>query len=68
MDLLAIRDFLSDIRMIVVLKDQEKDTITKAHRLYPRYITYADSDFIDVGAVLTKMMFLTHKAIGEKSI
>ena len=68
LDLLAIRDYLSDIRKIVVLKDQEKDTISKVHRLYPRYITYADSDFIDVGAVLSKMMSLTHKAIGEKSI
>ncbi len=53
--MLSIRDLLMDVRILMVLPDKEKETIAKAHRLRPRFITYADSDFIEIGAVLNKM-------------
>ncbi len=56
LEILTIKDLLSDIRIIAVLPDREKDTISNGHGLHPRYVTYADSDFIEVGAVLAKMM------------
>ena len=52
----SIRDQLYDLRIILVLPDIESDTIAQGHSLRPRFITYADSDFMEVGAVLKKMM------------
>lgn len=55
-EILSIRDFFRDIRIILVLPDREKDTIANGHRMYPRFISYADDDFKDVSAVLKKML------------
>lgn len=55
-DFLALQDLLSDIRIILVLPDREPSTFAKAHILGPRFMTYADSDFEDVKAVLGKML------------
>ncbi|MBW1741791.1 MAG: hypothetical protein JRJ42_11835 [Deltaproteobacteria bacterium] len=56
MELLSIRDLLDDVRIILVLPDRENDTIRKGHTLRPRFLTYADSNFVDVSAVLSKML------------
>ena len=56
-DLVALRELLSDIRVILILPDRDHDTISKAHALYPRFITYIDRDFDEVKAVLSKMLF-----------
>ncbi len=55
-NLLSIRNMLHDLRFILVLPDSEKNTVTKGFALYPRFISYADSDFSDVAAVLSKML------------
>ena len=54
-DILSIRDLLDDVRVIMVLPDREEVTIAKGHILRPRFITYTDSDFTEVGEVLKKM-------------
>ncbi len=56
LDLLSIYDLLIDIRIILILPDSESDTITKGHKLYPRFVGYADGDLKDVAAVLSKML------------
>ncbi|MDP3029372.1 MAG: hypothetical protein Q8O04_07735 [Deltaproteobacteria bacterium] len=38
--------------------DQEKDTIAKGHSPRPRFVTYADSDFLDVAAALGKILMV----------
>ncbi|NVM57217.1 MAG: hypothetical protein HWN51_03755 [Desulfobacterales bacterium] len=55
-DILSIRDLLTDIRVILVLPDRDDDTIAKGHTLRPRFFTYADSDFVEIAAVLSKML------------
>ena len=55
-DLLSIRDQLIDHRIILILPDREKGTISQGHSLYPRFLSYADSDFKDFTAVLVKML------------
>ncbi|MBA3031206.1 MAG: hypothetical protein FP816_20660 [Desulfobacteraceae bacterium] len=55
-DLLLIRNHIIGHRVIMVLPDQEPDTLSKAHLLYPRFLTYMDSDFEDLNAVLGKMI------------
>ena len=55
-EFIGIRELLSDIRIIIVLPDRTKGTIATGHSFRPRFITYADSDFVEVGAVLNRMM------------
>jgi hypothetical protein len=51
----SIRSLLSDAPVIVVLPDRDTDTITQGHRLRPRFLTYIDSDFVELAGVLVKM-------------
>ena len=55
-DILSIHNVLRDIRLILILPDHERTTISKGHKLYPRFVSYIDSDFSDVTAVLDKMI------------
>ena len=55
-DFLSLQDLLSDIRVILVLPNHEPAMIAKAHSLGPRFMTYADSGFEDLKAVLGKIL------------
>ncbi|MEW6665068.1 MAG: hypothetical protein AB1512_07595 [Thermodesulfobacteriota bacterium] len=57
--LLSIGDLLCDIPLILVLGDRDRKTISAAHALRPRFLTFADSGFMDVAAVLGKMIEYT---------
>ncbi len=52
---LSIKDLLHDKKVILILPDREAPTMSQGHRLYPRYMSYADKDFSDVEDVLKKM-------------
>jgi len=56
MDLLSIRDLLSDMKLILILPDRDQDTIVKGHILRPRFMSHCNSDFVDVAAVLDLMI------------
>ncbi len=58
LDLLSIRHFLTDTRIILILPDSESATVTIGLRLIPRFMSDADSNFEDVAAVLSKMLSL----------
>ena len=55
-DIYSIRDLLSDLKIILVAPNRNHDTITKAHELFPRYLSYLDEDLNEVGAVFGKMV------------
>lgn len=55
-DILSIPDLLNDIHIILIIPDRGKQTIAAAHGLRPRFLSYTDSDFQDVAAVLEKMI------------
>jgi hypothetical protein len=55
-DFLSLQDLLSELRIILILPDREPSTLEKAHILGPRFMTYTDSDFEDIRAVLRKMV------------
>ncbi len=55
-DLVSIRDLLSDLKIILILPDRDNDTVSIGHSLFPRYQSFADSDFTNVAAVLKKML------------
>lgn len=54
--ILSICDLLCYVRIMLILPDREEDTIAKGHSLRPRFLTYADGDFLDVAAVLGKIL------------
>jgi hypothetical protein len=55
MNIISLNNLLTDIPIILVLPDRETNTIAMGHKLRARFITYADSDFLDVTAVMMKM-------------
>jgi hypothetical protein len=55
-DLVACRDLFSNLRLVIVLPDGEEVTIAKGHLLRPRFMSYLDSGFSDISAVLQKML------------
>ena len=59
-DILLIKEKLRDIKIILILPDRESDTISRGHELYPRFVSYIDSDFKEVGAVMEKMVKNKH--------
>ena len=58
-EILSIRDLFRDIRIILILPDRDRDTISQGHKLYPRFLSYVDDNFADVAAVLEKMLRIT---------
>jgi hypothetical protein len=54
-DILSLQKLLGDIPLILILPDRENNTIAMGYKLHPRFITYADSDFLDVATVVMKM-------------
>ena len=55
LSLLPIKELLEDTSIILILNDKDDEAIALGHRLRPRFMTYADSDFLDVASVLIKM-------------
>ncbi len=55
-ELLNLKDRLKEIPIILILPDREARTVSMGHKLYPRFVSYADGDFMDVAAVLKKMV------------
>jgi len=55
-ELISLKDFLSDVRIILILPDREHLTVIKGHSLLPNYTSYIDSNAADVASVLNKMV------------
>lgn len=53
--IISLQKLFADIPIILVLPDRESDTIALGYKLRARFITYADSDFLDVAAVMMKI-------------
>jgi len=59
--MLGIRDLLAETKIILLLPDRKRATVSKGHNLYPRFLTYMDGDFSDVAAVLQKMVSINSR-------
>jgi hypothetical protein len=53
--LVAIRHLFDGLRIILILPNQKKETISLGHLLHPRFISIRDSDFSDVSLVIQRM-------------
>lgn len=52
----SLKELLSGHRIILILPDNLQETVALGHSLRPRFITYQDSDFLEMASVLSKMM------------
>jgi hypothetical protein len=50
------RQFLANVPLLLVLSDQDMETMALAHRLLPSYITYVESDLSQLLAVVKKLL------------
>jgi hypothetical protein len=57
MKLISLKKLFGDMRIILILYDHDENTTAMGYKLRPRFMTYADSDFLDVAAVLGRMDF-----------
>ena len=55
-ELISLKAFLIDVRIILILPDRDHLTVIKGHTLSPGYTSYVDSNNADVAAVLNKMI------------
>lgn len=53
--LLSINYLIEKTRLILLLPDDQKETKAKGHILRPRFLSYKDADFNDIGAVAARM-------------
>jgi hypothetical protein len=60
-DIISLRDILWNVRVILVLPDRDAATTSMGHILRPRLISYADSDSLEVFAVLSRMIVANDK-------
>lgn len=51
-------ELLSNRKNILILPDEETNTMAKAFTLSPSFISWVDSDFSDLGKVLKRMLSL----------
>ncbi len=56
LNFIEIKKLLFDFRIILILPDREKATISAGHKLGPRYLSYCDSEFNDIVLVLNRMI------------
>ena len=53
---LSIKEYLHSMKLILILPDTDSHTVLIGHKLYPRFVSYTNSDFSDVRAVLKKVV------------
>ncbi|MCE5249873.1 hypothetical protein LLG96_06595 [bacterium] len=63
-EIMELQALFRNIRLIVLLPDRQKETITKGHTLHPRFLSFVDNNHSEILAILEKM---TGKDYTEKS-
>lgn len=54
--IISLRELLQGMRVILLIPDQEEETISMAHSLRPRFLSTGKSGFSDIMNVLRKML------------
>ena len=55
-DVLSIRELLEDAKIILIVPDTNPATLARGHILRPRFLSDGNSDFVDVAAVLGRII------------
>ncbi len=56
--LLTMQELLQDFRLILVLPDDDEETVISGHLLMPRFLTFRDSDPEELIRVMGRMVAL----------
>jgi hypothetical protein len=56
LEICSIYPWLDYLRVILILPDRKRETVSSAHKLMPRFISYMDDNPATVLAVLKKMI------------
>ncbi len=67
-NIISIRDLLFEIPVILILPDRAADITAAGFSLVPRFLTYADGNKLEVGAVLEKMFANYKKKMGSRAV
>jgi len=60
--IVSLSDLLQGLRIILLIPNRDRETISIAHRLRPRFLSNGESDFSDTMGVLQKMVqHINHK-------
>jgi hypothetical protein len=51
----AMKHFLEGVKVLLVLPDQEAETVALAHRILPAYISYLDEGIFEIVPVLKRL-------------
>lgn len=57
-EIFTLGEFLRELRIILVVPDDDTETIIKGHNLRPRYLSWLDNNFFDIVTVLKRMVDL----------
>lgn len=60
-ELYSLNSLLVDIRTILILPDNQRETFSAGYKLYPRYLTTMDDGPRELAAVLEKMIETSKK-------
>ena len=58
--ILNVKHMLNELRLILILPDRNDETVSKGHKLRPRFLTFQDNDYKEVYAVIEKMSASTN--------
>ena len=62
----ALREFIKESKVLLVLRDQCAETISLAHKILPTYISYLDGGTSGLVAVLKQLMRDAHAKGAKK--
>jgi len=65
--LLLMRGQMYDLPVVLILNDAAKETMLKAHKFYPRFITFTGSDYSDLSLALQNMIHRECENVHERT-
>ncbi len=65
MELIFLEKVLGELRLVLILPDQDPSTVAKAHELRPRFLAPAENDFGELESVLKRMAELYGRPAGR---
>jgi hypothetical protein len=61
-ELYSLKNLLEGIQLILIIPNMKEETIKYGHLFYPRYLDFLDSDFVNLGLFVKRMVYRTVKS------
>jgi hypothetical protein len=55
-EIISLRQWLHDLRTILILPGRDSSTLAGGLTLWPRFVSFVDTDFVDVSTVLKNIL------------